>query len=453
LEDQSDTGDPLSILLLFKSILEGPLFIYIFQGLIIILLLFLSGFLSSLEFAFSSLTSESQNTSKNNKVWENKYLKYLNLNSKQAFASLRILKNILTVSAITLTTFFLWGNHFLSYPIVIVAAVIMAFTVALIFFNEVLPKILVKHNYSNFILNTSFIFFILFKVFQPVYKILSSFYNPKKRTNGKKAIHDSQSIDSKQSVEIDNEEASELEDNNLSNIVFDISSVKEIMQNRLDIVAFDYDLTFNELLKEANTHGYSRIPVYKENIDNIEGIIYVKDLLMHIEHKLHFDWHLLIRPGFFVPESKKIEDLLKDFQEKKVHMAIVVDEYGGTSGLVTLEDILEEIVGEINDEFDKNHSVTYSTLDENTFIFEGKTPLSEFEKIYNLEPEEFDVADQEDSLGDFLLELFGKTPSSGDQVTYNKFEFTVIGVEKEKISRVKVFSKEQTNKEGQLVGR
>lgn len=458
MEDQSDTGDPLSYLLILKSFIESPILLITIQSLVIILLLFLSGFFSSLEFGFTAITSESSNP-RNNKIGENKYLKFLNLNARQALASLRIFKNFLSVAIITLATYFIWGNHYIeNSPTSVVTTVIVVLTFALLFFNELFPRMLIKENYTKFILKTSLAFFIIYKILQPVYKIFSSpsYDLSKKSLTGKRITTDSNSGNKNDSLETkEHEVTADLEEEqNQPNLNFDSTAVKEIMVNRLDIMAFDYNLTFDELIKEVNTHGYSRIPVYKETIDNIAGIIYVKDLLMHMEMKVNYDWHLLIRPGFFVPESKKIEDLLKDFQEKKVHMAIVVDEYGGTSGLVTLEDILEEIVGEIDDEFDKNHSISYSILDESTFIFEGKTQLTDFCKIYGLDPSELDYSGFEnESIGDFLLRLFETLPSTGEQVTFNKFEFTVIGVEKEKISRVKVFIKDQTSKEGELIGR
>src|SRR5690606_30530777 len=188
-------------------------------------------------------------------------------------------------------------------------------------------------------------------------------------------------------------------------VTFGALSVKQIMRSRMDITAFDISISFHELLDKINKSGYSRIPIFHETIDRIEGILYIKDLLPYIERDEYFRWQSLLRPGFFVPESKKIDDLLRDFQAKRVHMAIVVDEYGGTSGLITMEDIIEEIVGEINDEFDEDE-IAYNKLDDNTYVFEGKTSLNDFCKIVGEDPALFEeVKGESESLGGLILEL------------------------------------------------
>jgi CBS domain containing-hemolysin-like protein len=191
-------------------------------------------------------------------------------------------------------------------------------------------------------------------------------------------------------------------------------------------------------MDKINKTGYSRIPIYKETIDKIEGILYIKDLLPFIDKDENFKWQKLLRQGYYVPESKKIDDLLKDFQEKRVHMAIVVDEYGGTSGLITMEDIIEEIVGEINDEFDEDE-IAYNKLDENTFVFEGKTTLNDFCKIINEDPAIFEeVKGESESLGGLILEINNKLPRAGDKIKYDRFLFTVVAVDNKRIKRVRV---------------
>jgi putative hemolysin len=214
------------------------------------------------------------------------------------------------------------------------------------------------------------------------------------------------------------------------------------MKSRMDITAFDIEDDYHELMDRINKNGLSRIPVYRDTIDRIEGVLYVKDLLPFIDKEDAFKWQELLRPGFFVPESKKVDSLLKDFQEKRVHMAIVVDEYGGTSGLITLEDVIEEIVGEINDEFDEEVDVAYNKLDENTYIFEGKTSLNDFSKIINEEVSNFDeVKGDSESLGGLLLELNNKLPRAGEKINFNKFVFTAVAVDQKRIKRIRVFIK------------
>jgi gliding motility-associated protein GldE len=216
------------------------------------------------------------------------------------------------------------------------------------------------------------------------------------------------------------------------------------MQSRMDISAIDVEMDFHELMDRINKSGYSRIPVYEETIDNILGILYIKDLLPFIEKDEDFAWKELIRKSFFVPENKKVDTLLKDFQQKRVHMAIVVDEYGGTSGLVTLEDLIEEIIGEINDEFDDRDDFFFQEIDQSTYIFEGKVSLNDFCKRLELDIQIFDeVKGESESLGGLLLELNSKLPKNGTKIVFEDFEFTVLAVDLRKIKKVKVHLKSQ----------
>lgn len=221
-------------------------------------------------------------------------------------------------------------------------------------------------------------------------------------------------------------------------IRFGDETAKEIMTSRQDIVDLDIRSPFPEVLKCIVENNYSRIPVYQDTTDNIRGILYIKDLLPHLDKGATFRWQSLIRPPYFVPETKKIDDLLREFQENKVHIAIVVDEFGGTSGIVTLEDILEEIVGEINDEFDEEER-TYTRINQNTYIFEGKTLLSDFCKILDIDDDEFsEVEGEADSLAGLLLELKGDFPEIHEKIDYHHYSFEILGIEERRISRVKV---------------
>ena len=211
------------------------------------------------------------------------------------------------------------------------------------------------------------------------------------------------------------------------------------MKSRMEISALDLENDFHELMDKVNKSGYSRIPVYEETIDHIIGTLYIKDLLPHIEKDKTFEWKSLIRKIFFVPENKKADSLLKDFQKMRVHMAIVVDEYGGTSGLVTLEDLIEEIIGEINDEFDDINTLFFQEIDVDTFIFEGKVSLTDFCKKLDLDTQVFDeVKGESESLGGLLLELNSKLPKNGTKIKFKDFEFTILAVDARKIKKVKV---------------
>jgi gliding motility-associated protein GldE len=236
------------------------------------------------------------------------------------------------------------------------------------------------------------------------------------------------------------EETTDEEKGILKGIVnFGTLSVKQIMKSRMDITAIDLETNFHELMNQINKTGYSRIPIFNETIDKIDGILYIKDLLPHINEGEGFNWQTLLRPVIFVPETKKIDTLFKDFQEQRIHIAIVVDEYGGTSGLITMEDVIEEIVGEINDEFDEDSDVAYNKLDENTFVFDSKTSLMDFCKLSNVDHRTFDEAKGEsESMGGLLLELNGKLPQAGEKIIFDNFLFTIIAVNEKRIIKVRV---------------
>ena len=218
---------------------------------------------------------------------------------------------------------------------------------------------------------------------------------------------------------------------------FGNTDVKQIMTPRTEVMAFDFRTPYTELLSELLEQGYSRVPVYKESIDHVLGILYLKDLLPHAD-STDLEWQNLVRSPYFVPENKKLDDLLKEFQTLKVHMAVVVDEYGGTSGIVTLEDIIEEIVGEITDDFD-DEDIFYSKLDEQNYIFEGKTPLVDLYKILDIDGENFeDVKGESDTLAGFMLELSGKILSKNEKVKFENYILTVEAADKRRIKRIKL---------------
>jgi gliding motility-associated protein GldE len=242
-----------------------------------------------------------------------------------------------------------------------------------------------------------------------------------------------------------NQETTEEEKGILKGIVnFGTLTVKQVMTSRMDITAIDIETDYHDLMDQINKTGFSRIPVYSETIDKIEGILYIKDLLPHLHEEEDFHWQKLLRQGLFVPESKKIDDLFKDFQEKHMHMALVIDEYGGTEGLITLEDIIEEIVGEINDEFDEDKDITYKKIDSNTYVFEGKTSLIDFCKVLQIEPSFFEaIKGESESLGGLLLELNQKMPNAGEKIRYEHFLFTIVAVDQKRIKRVRVYMDSQ----------
>ena len=245
--------------------------------------------------------------------------------------------------------------------------------------------------------------------------------------------------DLEQALELTDKEDIKEEQRILEGIVrFGDETAKEIMTSRQDVTDLDITSTFADVLKCIVENNYSRIPVYQDSIDNIRGILYIKDLLPHLNKSANFRWQTLIRPPYFVPETKKIDDLLREFQENKIHIAIVVDEFGGTSGIVTLEDVLEEIVGEINDEYDEDEK-NYVRINSNTFVFEGKTLLSDVYKILKLDDDTFeDVEGDADTLAGLLLEIKGDFPQLHEKIDFEHFTFEVLEMDERRIMKVKV---------------
>lgn len=216
-------------------------------------------------------------------------------------------------------------------------------------------------------------------------------------------------------------------------------AARQAMQPRLNITAVDIELDFHELMDKINKSGYSRIPVYQDTLDSVEGILYVKDLLPHLHRDEHFSWQKLLRKAYFIPESKRLDDLMQEFQNRRVHMAVVVDEYGGTSGLITLEDIIEEIFGDINDEYDDADEVNFTQVDDKTYIFEGKVLIKDFCRILSLDSDYFDeVRGSSESLGGLLLELFSRLPRTGEQSTHRDVTFKVQSADKKRIKKVRI---------------
>lgn len=409
------------------------------MGIALLVLLFSSALVSGSEVAFFSLKKDELDP--NSPQISLRRVQLLLMRPQQLLATILILNNLINVAIVTLSTFLTWsltGTETATGW----AAVVLVFstTFAIVFFGEVVPKVFATQYNLTFAKIMSQPLTLANQLFRPLSWVLMSLSsiieNRVKRKGYEISVNELQ-----QAVEMTADgEASEEEKDILKGIVnFGTITVKQIMRSRMDIVAFDAEFTFHELMDRVNKHGYSRIPVYEETIDHLEGILYIKDLLPYIDQEEDFVWQTLLRPTFFVPENKKIDALLRDFQEKRVHMAIVVDEYGGTSGLITLEDIIEEIVGEINDEFD-DEDVAYNKMDENTFVFEGKTSLNDFAKIVGVDPTTFDaVKGESESLGGLLLELNTKLPRAGEKIGYGDFLFTVVAVDPKRIKKVRVF--------------
>lgn len=312
-------------------------------------------------------------------------------------------------------------------------------TFLILLFGEVLPKVYATKNTVGFGLLMCAPMFVLRRIFKPVSVILvrsTGFFERRLQTRGEALSVD----DLSQALEItSNEESPQEEQKILEGIVkFGSTNVRQIMKPRMDVVSAELETTYSELMDTILNSGFSRIPIYKESFDQVEGILYVKDLLPHVEAKEDFAWQTLIREPFFVPENKKIDDLLREFQDKKIHLAVVVDEYGGTSGIVTLEDIIEEIVGEISDEFD-DEELYYSKLDDQNYVFEAKVHLTDFFKVVDADEADFEEhLDEAETLAGLLLEVAGKFPEKDEEIDFKHFRFKVESVEGRRMKRIKV---------------
>lgn len=439
LELPSDDPEPsFSLLLQFVELSTPYLVVNI---ALFVVLIFLSAMISGSEVAFFSLDEghinelEIDQTNKQNKA-----ILGLLRHKNKLLATILIMNNLVNIAIVTLSTFFTWtlvGSKTPEGVIIIALSAIVTFII--LFFGEVVPKNLANQHNVKFAQFTALPLVFLEKIVRPIAVVLLFFTNFIEKNVDKKGRNIT--VDElNQALELTTgEETTDEEKGILKGIVnFSTLSVRQVMKSRLDITAVDLELDFHELMDRINKSGFSRIPVYNETIDKIEGVLYIKDLIDHIHKDENFAWQKLLRPGFFVPENKKVDALLKDFQQQRVHMAIIVDEYGGTSGLITLEDIIEEIVGEINDEYD-DEEVAYNKLDKNTYIFEGKTSLNDFCKIIGIEPYTFDeVKGESESLGGMILEISNKLPNAGEKIRFKRFLFTIVAVDARRIKRVRV---------------
>lgn len=419
---------------------------FVIQIVAVLLLLVLSALISGSEAAFFSLTPEEKEEINDDK----------NMKFASAVKLLRTPKELLATILI--------GNNFVNVAIVILSSMIferiyppnIAFegvdylraiievggiTFVILLVGEVIPKVYATRNGLKLISITAGPLEILSRI--PPISWLKSFL-----VNGTEVILkyarkreiDISTDDLETAIALTRDDGSDSEEQKiLEGIVnFGNTDVRQIMRPRMDVVAISDELNYEELIATILDAGYSRMPVYKENFDNVTGILFVKDLLEHLDAPVDFKWQEVQRPAFFVPENKKIDDLLKDFQEKKMHMAVVVDEYGGSSGVVTLEDVLEEIVGEITDEFD-DEDIVYTKIDDSTYLFEGKTSLVDMYKVLDIDGKAFEEEKGEsDSIGGFLIEQAGRILRNNEYINFESFKFVVESSDKKRVKLVKV---------------
>jgi putative hemolysin len=411
----------------------------VFGFLGIFALLLCSALVSGAEIAFFSLSQKDIDETLHENASKGKIIASLLEKPKKLLATLLVANNFINIGVVILFSF-VGTELFAAINSVVLKFIleIVLVTFLILLFGEVLPKVYASRNAVKFTKQIAYPIAFLDKILSPVSLPMRAatiyFHNKlgKQKTNF--SINQlSQALDLTDSEETSSEEQKILE----GIVSFGNTDTKQVMSPRIDIFALEIDETFTVICPKIIEKGFSRIPVYRDNIDQIEGILFVKDLLPHINTN-DFDWRLLIREPFFVPENKKLDNLLKDFQNMKSHLAIVVDEYGGTSGLVSLEDIIEEIVGDISDEFDDEH-LNFSQIDDKNYIFEGKTNLKDFYRIIAVDEELFEIKKGEaETLAGFILEILGNFPKKDQKIIFENCIFTIETVDKKRIKQIKV---------------
>lgn len=420
--------------------LQQPTTGVIIATILAAVLLLMSAFASGSEIAFFSLSPSDVADLEDGKFDADKKIQNLRDDSERTLATILIANNFVNVTIIMLLNYVIagvisFGERALLLQFLFTTVIL---TFLLLLFGEIMPKVYARQDPLKFCRRCVGGVMFARKLFWPIENILL-----KSGMLAEKIIQKENHVlsvdDLEQALELTDKNDIKDEQNMLKGIIrFGDETAKEVMTSRQNIIDLDIRSNYADVLKCIEDNNYSRIPVYQDNTDNIRGILYIKDLLPHLTKNSNFRWQSLIRPPYFVPETKKIDDLLREFQENKVHIAIVVDEFGGTSGIVTLEDILEEIVGEINDEYDEEEKF-YSKLNYNTFIFEGKTLLTDLCRILNVDDEEFEeVEGDADTLAGLLLEIKGDFPSIHEKIDYKNYTFEVMNVEERRISKIKV---------------
>lgn len=430
-----DPESYIALLAIFKAFDAGLL---VPTAIIIVLLIF-SALVSGSEVAFFAMTPADQDELRNNPQPGDENLQELLQQPERLLATILINNNLINIAIILLSALVLEGIfNFDSHPILSFGINVLAVTFLLLMFGEIIPKVYASSNRLNVARMMAGPTKLTVKFWKPLSYLLirsGALVNLPVRKRSEISIDDLT-----EALRLTEDETSNGDEQKiLEGIVrFGATNVKQIMKPRTDVEALEEKQPYTEVLDIVRESGYSRIPVYAHNFDKIQGILYIKDLLPYINEGPDFQWRNLIRKPFFVPESKKIDDLLKEFRTKKIHLAIVVDEFGGTSGIITLEDVLEEIVGEISDEFDDDE-VVYSKIDERNFVFEGKTHLNDFYKVLQIDGEVFDAARGDaDTLGGFVLEISGKFPDKNEEIQFDQYLLKTELILKRRIQRVKV---------------
>jgi putative hemolysin len=405
----------------------------------ILVLLLMTALTAGAETAYFSLSAKDINFLKSNEKANARIASLLLDQPKRLLATILVANNFINI-AIVITTDMLVRDLLPASlnPIVAFLIQVVCVTFLLVLFGEVLPKVYATQNNLRMALFSAPFLRVVTWLFSPVSSFLVSSTRFIEGRMGTKSSNIS-SEDFEHAIELTVGHTATREEVNIFKGILKFGNItaRQVMRTRMDVSGIDFGMTFTEVRNYCIEVGYSRLPVYKENLDTVAGVIHTKDFLPHIDDD-NFDWHTLIRAAHFVHEGKLIEDLLKEFQLKRQHFAVVVDEFGGTSGIITLEDIMEEIIGDIRDEFDED-DLHYKKLDDSNFVFEGKTLINDVCRILGLPSDEFDAARGEsDSLAGLVLEIAGKFVAVNEVIKFQQYDFTVMAVEKMRITRVKL---------------
>ena len=407
---------------------------------VLLILILCSGLVSGSEVAFFSIKGQQyQLIAESDHAYHHIIIRLLEA-PRRLLSTILIANNVINIAIVILFTIISSKVfNFQDSPVLAFLVNVVAITFILVVLGEVIPKVYANRVNLSFAAFMAYPLYTLDKVFYPLSALLVRFISAiEKNISTKKP--DVSLEDLKEAIEITAGEQSDINDKKMLRGIVNFSNitVKQIMTSRVDTVSYSTEAKLSELIKDINEHRYSRIPVYEETFDNIKGILYIKDLAPYVHKDDQFNWMNLLRKPYFVPENKKIDDLLREFQAKKVHMAVVVDEYGGASGIITMEDILEEIVGEIQDEFDVDE-VFYSKLNEKEYVFDAKTALHDLTRILELDEDTFDTYKNEvESLGGLMIEFFGRVPQPRETFEYKNLSFTVESADRKRVRKVKL---------------
>lgn len=416
----------------------------IVSGMITLILLVISGLISASEVAYFSLEPETLHKLEESDKKADKRILQLLETPQRLLAGILVGNNFANVAIILILTYI--TNSLLDFsavPWLLFLFQTIFITFILLLFGEIIPKIYASMHPLKTAYFTCNLQFVLQKIFSVLIKWL---VNSTSIVNRKMARHNHSNIsrdELSQALELTSDKNAD--DKEILEGIINFGNIKavDIMTSRVDMFMVDLKYNFKQLLQAVIESGYSRIPVYSSNRDNVKGVLYIKDMLAHLDKPATFRWQSLIRQAYYIPETKMIDDLLSEFQKNRVHLAIVVDEYGGTSGLITLEDILEEIVGDIGDEYDEDEK-QYTKISEHVFIFEAKILLNDFFKIEEIDEEDFvKISEEVETLAGLILEIKGEIPSRGERIEYDRYVFEILAVDKRRILKVKLHIKEE----------